>query len=202
MIPKKGFCITRLVRSQGGTVGGIGLPESNSYGTDRYEVTSLNGESGLRIGDHVVFAENPSRTVRIDFNGERLYVRSVDDALAVVKDGDGEAVQDAPYVASPPDVKVEGVGEKVVISGRRITGTYRAGQLLIPYERRELGRLNYGPVASLSASLSERTGIVPGMYVLYDYHSTYGHFDGFDVTNEENVVAILSEADVRHMEEG
>ncbi len=204
MIPKKGFCVTRLVKRSDRTVGGIVLPQRNELDTEAYVVLSVNGESDLSVGDVVLFAPNPNASIGMEFNGEKTVIRPLDDALAIVGHENVEYCSVPFSAAEAPEIgsSVHGVGEKVVIAGRRISGVHRVGSLFVTYERRELGRANYGPVASLSDSLSEKTGIVPGVYVLYDYHSTFGHFDGFDVTNEENVIAMLDESEVRHLDEG
>lgn len=204
MIPKKGYCVTvrdDAVRS--GSIGSIVLPERSLQGPDGYRVLASSGDAEFVPGDLVVFRNNPEGTVRMDFDGVQYLIRPVEDAVAVVGGvGMAEVAEQRPYVAETlPDLGLRGVGEKVAVVGRPISGAYRIGSIFVTYERRELGRVNYGPIAAISEELSERTGLKLGQYVLYDYHSAFGHFDGFDVTNEENVVAALTEEEVRHLEE-
>ena len=209
MIPKKGQCIVRKYEGRSLEAGGLYLPERNAYRTDVYEVVAVRGgegsgavPDGLAPGSLVAFATNPSETVQVDLGEQRFFTRRLSDALAVVGETGLAPKEPRPATGEVPDLHVQGVGEKVVIAGAPISGTYRVGALFIPYTRREVGRLNFGPVVSLAPDLSERTGIVPGAYALYDYHSTYGHFEGFDVTNEENVIALLEEDELAELRAG
>lgn len=204
MISKKGYCITVKEIEVEQECGGIFLPERRTKKFEGHLVfsTGIGGNDlGFSEGDVVACETDCVNTVSMNFNGREYLIRKNSTVLAVL-DNHGKMKEQSPFIRETiKDMGICAYGQKVIIDPEKTKGYYKCGGIFITYERRELARVNYGTVMSVSGEVMESTGLKPGMVVMYDYHSTYGHMDGFDVTNEENVIAILTEEDVRTIEE-
>lgn len=212
MIAKKNWCITLPVKTVQKNVGGITIPEKRNPENEEFIVIGFgigHDESNceLKLGDIVICENDPSNNVNMGMCGTDMWIRKVSTISAIV--GHEEDItnlinykRDEAIIHDISGfVKVGGVGDKIVIKRNTLRGFYKAGDLYIPYERRELGRAHNGTVIGISKETSKKTGISLGMQVIYDYNASFGHNPNYDIVKEENVFAVLSAEDEQQVME-
>ena len=206
MLAKKNWCITLPVKTVQKNIGGIAIPEKRNPENEEFIIVGFGidhneADSELKLGDIVVCENDPTNNVSMGIGGTDVWIRKISTVSAVIghEDDIGSLVNYKRDVAVVHDisgfVKVDGVGDKIVIKRNILRGFYKAGDLYIPYERRELGRAHNGTVIGISEKTSAKTGIALGMQVIYDYNASFGHNPNYDIVKEENVFAVLSAED-------